>query len=194
VVGGKSCETCPPGYTKTPHKFGEFPYTNEVEATCVKCPARMISNGGPCTKCANYEVPNADQSSCTYPVPYNYCKDSTYFDSDVGDCVPCKAGYADFYVHPCRKCLYGTYKPFPGRGGCTTCPAGLATGESRDDCYFCEASFIQKKYPAYGNVPYDGPAPNCVKCLEGTYSEYADTKCHTCPAGKKVNAAQTGCE
>jgi hypothetical protein len=193
VVGGKSCESCSPGYQKTPRKFGEFPYEHELEATCEECPYNMISNGGPCTKCPTYQIPSADQSYCISP-NYNYCKDNTYFDTQVGYCVPCKAGYADFYIHPCRPCVFGTYKPYPGGSYCKKCPDGMATGEGRDDCYFCEASYIQESYSHYGSVPFDGPAPKCVKCAEGTYSVYADIKCHTCPTGKKVNAAQTGCE
>jgi Tyrosine-protein kinase ephrin type A/B receptor-like len=191
IVGGKSCESCLPGYTKTPHKFGDFPYTNEVEATCVKCPPNTISNGGPCTKCPTWEIPSEDQSYCTYP-EYDYCKNNSSFDTDLGECVPCKAGYATF-VHPCIPCLFGTYKPNAGREDCVKCPAGMATGSERVDCYFCEASFIQQSYEPYP-WEYDGPPPDCVKCAPGTYSVYADTKCRTCPAGKKVNAAQTGCE
>jgi Tyrosine-protein kinase ephrin type A/B receptor-like len=188
------CSPCEPGYTKTPHTVGIFPYKNDKEAYCMKCPKNTISDGGPCVKCPTGEVPSSDQSYCTSP-SYDECyTPGQIFDTDVGECVPCKPGYADFDVHPCQQCPFNSYQPYYGGTSCDDCPIGMATGEARDDCFFCEASYYQMSYVNYDNVPYDGPAPECLKCAAGTYSVYADTKCHACPAGKKVNAAQTGCE
>jgi hypothetical protein len=188
------CDPCEPGHTKTPHSVGTFPYTSDKEAYCTKCPKNTISDGGLCKKCPTGEVPSSDQSYCTSPA-YDECyTPGQIFDTDVGECVPCKPGYADFYVQPCQQCPFYSYQPYYGGTECFDCPKGMATGEARDDCFFCEASYYQQSYESDGSVPYDGPAPVCLKCAPGTFSVYADTKCHTCPAGKKVNAKQTGCE
>jgi hypothetical protein len=187
------CVSCQPGYTKTPHEVGIFPYTADVEATCVRCPSDTISDGGLCERCPLWEIPNSDQSYCRTP-DYNYCTGGTIFSTVIGECVPCSPGHADYYVHPCQQCPYNTYQPYYGKTYCEKCPLGMVTGLGRDDCYFCEAGYFPQRYEAYGSVPYDGPASECLKCAAGTYSVYADTKCHTCPTGKKVNALQTGCE
>jgi hypothetical protein len=191
------CVPCLPGYTKAPYKVGIYPYTGEKEGYCIKCPQNMISEGGQCEKCPKGKIPNKDQTSCVTPGDSECPLDQTY-DSSVGECVQCSPGHALYAPNrPCGPCYFNNYQPYYGQTSCLQCPYYMAVGVGRDDCFFCEASYysIYFRYlPSHSEFPRIMPATTCEKCEPGTYSVYADRRCHTCPVGKTVNAGQTGCE
>jgi hypothetical protein len=186
------CGPCKPGYTKTAQEWGP--------PICQRCPQFMISDGGSCKKCPTWEKPSADMLSCVRSDPY-YCSSwGEVYDSNLNECVPCKPGTStEDSLRKCGLCTVNYFAPKYGETACYICPEGMATGVARDDCFFCEASYYQQSYAprlpkGLVDPTIEQKAPDCVKCAPGTYSVYADTGCHTCPAGKTINAGQTGCE
>jgi hypothetical protein len=190
------CQSCLGGYTKVPFTPAT-PYTAEKEAHCAPCDPYTYSDGGsPCKKCPQGLIPNRERSACVYP-GFDGCGKGNEFDPETNECVVCGPGTNSIFgdAWPCRPCWFNSYQPYAGMHYCDKCPLSMATGYGRDDCYFCEASRYRVGSDWYGQAPWDNGQPShCDTCPEGTYSVYADIGCHTCPAGKKVNAGQTGCE
>ncbi len=164
VVGPASaslCIDCPMGTFNL--------YTDSSLVTsCIKCPAGTFSNvtglsvSSGCQPCGKGSYSAFDASSC---IP---CAAGSYSDEDRGVfCKHCPPGTASSLSRAnsstvCKACKPGFYSTAEGSAACSPCPAG--------------------SYCAESGLTSDG-----VRCLRGTYSQYAaaisNETCIKCPPG-----------
>lgn len=198
------CKSCNPSFYTQTFPVGDYPYTNDKESVCVKCPKGTYTPPyghfkTSCETCPSGQQVNDEQTGCGKPTQYptprptrvlRPCVPGEETDYMTKECTSCDPGSAPFYVHECWPCRAGTYAPDYKSAYCAICPITKVV-RYRTECVYCEPSFYRYQAPS---MPYPNEVEaTCRKCPAGQYSGFEDSGCHDCAAGSKVNALQTGC-
>lgn len=169
-----ACQTCGAG---TYHDNGQ----------CVACPLGRVNNGNRlCTECAEFTVPNEQQSDCTSCLPG--------FQAESSQCVACSAGKYSANDR-CHACPLGQFQTNESALSCIECPIGKTTASEQTvyeyDCRTClelgqASSTVILDHVcgtcSAGRVP-SSTLDSCDVCPQGRHRRISESECHDCPTG-----------
>jgi hypothetical protein len=192
--GMTACARCPAAYQRDASATG-----------CVHCSTlgqNRAGSQGVCDACPGGTAPTVDRTQCAACTG-----NGTVAPEGASACTACPAGWiANPSKTECAPCTMSGFFTATTSGVCAaaygaTALLPLAGGAACDVCTNASAvgggggggGYSNPKYCRLCAVGWERTASGCARCGAGRHSSEG-IACAKCPAGKRANAARSGCE